>query len=87
VFELMAWTVDPAAIPLHVWLTVTDPDQRGRSSPQVIIHIQRPGEPKRGMVYNIILHISSIEDTKRLGPDGRPLLYQLQFNLGATDSG
>jgi hypothetical protein len=26
VFELVAWTADPVAIPLHLWLTVVDPD-------------------------------------------------------------
>jgi hypothetical protein len=26
VFELSAWTADPVAIPLRVWLTVTDAD-------------------------------------------------------------
>jgi hypothetical protein len=86
VFELAAWTANPVAIPLWVWLTVTDPDQSGWSSPQVVIHRQRPREPKRGMVYDVLIHLSSIEDSRRLDSDGRPLFYQLHFNLGATDA-
>jgi hypothetical protein len=40
-FELTAWTVDPTAIPLRVWLTVTYRDLSGMGSPQVIVHRQR----------------------------------------------
>jgi hypothetical protein len=84
-FELMAWTADLAAIPLWVWHTVTDPDQGVGGSLQVV-HRQRPSELKRGMVYDVLLHISSILDTRRLGADGRPLLYQFHFNLGMMDA-
>jgi hypothetical protein len=34
---------------------------------------QRPTAPRKGMVYDVILHIHSIEDTRRHGPDGHPL--------------
>jgi hypothetical protein len=45
VFELLAWTADPCAIPLRVWLTITDPNT-GVAVPQVQVHWQRPIEPK-----------------------------------------
>jgi hypothetical protein len=85
VFELAAWAADPVAIPLRVWLTVTDPDPSGKSSPQVVIHKQHPREPKRGMVYDVLIHLSSVEDSRRLGSNGRPLFYQLHFSLGVTN--
>jgi hypothetical protein len=37
------------------------------------------------MVYDVLIHLSSIEDTSPLGPDWRPLFFPLHFNLGATD--
>jgi hypothetical protein len=86
VFELVAWTTDPVTIPLRVWLTVTDPDSSGLTLPQVAVHRQRALEPKGGMVYDVLIHLSSVEDTRRLGPDGRPLLFPLHFSLGATDA-
>jgi hypothetical protein len=51
-----------------------------------VVHRQQPREPKRGMVYDVLIHLSSIEDTRRLGADGRPLFFPLHFNLGATDT-
>jgi hypothetical protein len=84
VFELMEWTADPVAILLRVWLMVLDPDHGGQGTPVVTIHRQCPSEP-RGLVYDVILHILSIEDTRRHGPDGRPLFYPFCFHLGATD--
>jgi hypothetical protein len=75
VFELLAWTTDLVTIPLRVWLTVLDPDASGHASPRVKIHRQRPTEPKRGMVYEVLIHVISIEDTRRLGSDGKPLFY------------
>jgi hypothetical protein len=85
-FELMAWTADPVAIPLHVWLTVTDSDPSGQSSTRVVVYRQRPSEPRRGMVYDVIIHIISVEDTRRCGPDGRPHFYPFCFTLGAADA-
>jgi hypothetical protein len=77
VFELLAWAADPVAIPLRVWLTVLDPDSSGQASPWFTVHIhrQRPSEPKRGMVYEVLIHVVSVEDTRRHGIDGRPLFY------------
>jgi hypothetical protein len=86
VFELAAWTADPVAIPLRVWLTVTDPDSGGHGSPQVVIHRQRPRDLRRGVVYDVLIHLSSIKDTRRHGLDGRPLSFPLHFNLGAADA-
>jgi hypothetical protein len=85
VFELMAWSTDPTAIPLRVWLTVLDPDRSSHGSPSVTIHRQRPLESKRGMVCEVILHILTIEDTRHHGPDGRLLFYPFCFSLGSTD--
>jgi hypothetical protein len=85
IFELMAWSVDLTAIPLRVWLTVLDLDRSSRGSPVVTIHRQCPSEPKRGMVYEVILHVLTIEDTRCHGPDGRPLFYLFRFNLGSAD--
>jgi hypothetical protein len=85
VFKLWAWSADPVAIPLRVWLTVLDPNHVGHGSPSVTVHRQRPSEPKHGMVYDVILHVLSIEDTRRRGTDERPLFFPFQFNLGAPD--
>jgi hypothetical protein len=63
-----------------------DPDQSSCGSLQVIIHRQCPREPKRVMVYNMLIHLSSIEDTRRFSPDGRPLFFPLHFNLDMTDA-
>jgi hypothetical protein len=86
VFELLAWTTDPVAIPLRVWLTVLDVDRSGHASPRVVIHRLRPMEPRRGMVYEVLIHVLSMEDTRRIGPDGRPLFYPFHFNLGVQDT-
>jgi hypothetical protein len=85
VFELMAWSVDPTAIPLRVWLTVLDPYRSSHGSPSVTIHMQCPLELKRGMMYEVILHILTIEDTRHHGADGRPLFYPFRFSLGSAD--
>jgi hypothetical protein len=74
VFELLAWTADPCAIPLRVWLTVIDPDT-SVDVPQVQVHWQRPVKPKRGMVYDVLVHLLSIEDTRKHRADGRLLFY------------
>jgi hypothetical protein len=86
IFELMVWTTDPVAIPLRVWLTVLDADRSGHASPRVVIHRLRPTEPRRGMVYEVLIHVVSVEDTRRIGTDGRPLFYPFHFNLGVQDA-
>jgi hypothetical protein len=50
------------------------------------IHRQRPSEPRRGMVYDVLLHVVSVEDMRRRGPNGRPLFFPFRFNLGAPDA-
>jgi hypothetical protein len=85
VFELLAWTTDPVAIPLQVWLTVLDADRSGHASPRVVIHRLRPMEPRRGMVYEVLIHVMPVEDTRRIGSDGRTLFYPFHFNLGVQD--
>jgi hypothetical protein len=37
------------------------------------------------MVYDVILHVLSIEDTRWRETDGRPLFFPFQLNLGAPD--
>jgi hypothetical protein len=76
IFELTAWSTDLVAIPLRVWVTVTDPDH---GSPRVVIHRHRPAEPRRGMVYDIIILILSIEDTRRRGSNGHPLFFPFRY--------
>jgi hypothetical protein len=61
VFELLAWTADPVAIPLRVWLMVLDPDRSGHASLRVVIHRERPTEPWRGMVYEVLIHVVSVD--------------------------
>jgi hypothetical protein len=53
------------AIPLRVWLTVLDPDSSGQASLRFAVHRQRqwPSEPKRGMVYEVLIHVISVEDS------------------------
>jgi hypothetical protein len=85
VFELLARTMDPITIPLLVWLMVLDADHSGHASPRVVIYRLRPTEPRRGMVYEVLIHVVSVEDTRRIGPDGRPLFYPFHFNLGVQD--
>ncbi len=67
VFELLAWTTDPVAIPLRVWLMVLDVDRSGHASPRVVIHRLRPMEPRRGMVYEVLIHVLSVEIQGGLG--------------------
>jgi hypothetical protein len=67
VFELLAWTTDPVAIPLRVWLTVLDVDRSGHASPRVVIHRLRPMEPRCGMVYEVLIHVLSVEIQGGLG--------------------
>jgi hypothetical protein len=43
-------------------------------------------EPKRGMVYDVLVHILSVVVMRRHGPDGRPLFYPFHFNPGATNA-
>jgi hypothetical protein len=86
VFDFAAGTADAVTIPLLLWLTVTDPDFSSHASSQVVVHRQRPREPKRRMVYDGIMNLSSVKDTRRLGPDGKPLFFPLHFSLGATDA-
>jgi hypothetical protein len=76
------------AIPLRVWLTVLDPDSSGQASLRFAVHRQRqwPSEPKRGMVYKVLIHVISVEDSGGHGTDGRPLFYLFHFNLGAQDA-
>jgi hypothetical protein len=38
------------------------------------------------MVYEVLIHVVSVEDTRRIGPDGRPLFYPFHFNLGVQDT-
>jgi hypothetical protein len=38
------------------------------------------------MVYDGLMNLSSVKDTRRLGPDGKPLFFPLHFSLGATDA-
>jgi hypothetical protein len=85
VFKLWAWSADPVAIALRVWLMVLDPNHGGHGPPSVIVHGQRPSKPKHGMVYDVILHVLSIEDTRWHGTDERALFFPFQFNLGAID--
>jgi hypothetical protein len=85
VFELLAWTADPFAIPLRVWLTVTYPDT-GAAVPQVQVHWQRPVEPKRGMIYDVLVHLLSIKDMRRCGPDGQTLFYSFHTTMGVADA-
>jgi hypothetical protein len=47
---------------------------------------QRPMEPKRGMVYDVLVHILSVVVMRRHGPDARPLFYPFHFNPGATNA-
>jgi hypothetical protein len=75
-FELMAWSADPVAIPLRVWVTITDPDH---GSPRMVVHRRWPAEPRRGMVYDIIIHILSIEDTRWRGSVCRLLFFPFRF--------
>lgn len=92
VFELLAWTADPRSIPLRVWLTVTDPDHNSQTTPLdaplplVYIHRQRPTVPIRGMVYEVLFHLVSVEDMRIPGPDGRPRFYPLYWNRGVADA-
>jgi hypothetical protein len=43
-------------------------------------------KPRRGMVYEVLIHVVSVEDTRRIGMDGRPLFYPFYFNLGVQDA-
>jgi hypothetical protein len=38
------------------------------------------------MVYEVLIHVVSVEDTRTLGTDGRPLFYPFHFYLGAQDA-
>jgi hypothetical protein len=38
------------------------------------------------MVYEVLIHVVSAEDTRRLGMDGRPFFYPFHFNMGAQDA-
>jgi hypothetical protein len=82
VFELSAWTADPIAIPLRVWVTVTDPDLGDHLIATMTIHRQRPTKPRRGMVYDALIHVVSIEDLRRHVADDRPLFFPFHFNMG-----
>jgi hypothetical protein len=38
------------------------------------------------MVYGVLIHVVSVEDTRTLGTDGRPLFYPFHFNMGTQDA-
>jgi hypothetical protein len=42
-------------------------------------------EPRRGMVYEVLIHVMPVEYTRRIGSDGRTLFYPFHFNLGVQD--
>jgi hypothetical protein len=52
-----------------------DPDPNDRSSLLVLIHRLWPNEPRRGMVYDVLIHIISIEDMRQHGLDSMALFY------------
>jgi hypothetical protein len=37
------------------------------------------------MVYDVLVHLLSIEDMRRCGPDGRPLFYSFHTTMGVVD--
>jgi hypothetical protein len=45
----------------------------------MVIHRRWPAEPRRGMVYDIIIHILSIEDTRWRGSVCRLLFFPFRF--------